>query len=57
MILYCQLCDLFVCKLNRYLSGLVCFSEVSGLVGGVWGAGLAWLGHPSFLDVQRMRDL
>ena len=48
-----QLCYLFVYKSNTHLSGSVCFSEVSGLDGEVWGAGLAKLGQPSFLDAQR----
>lgn len=31
--------------------------EVSGLDGGVWGAGLAWFGYPSFLDMEKTWDL
>lgn len=55
MVLYSQLRSLVVCQLNRCLSSLVCFCELV-----VWKReleGLAWLGHPRFLESQRMWDL
>lgn len=42
MILYCQLCNTFIFKLNRCLSGQLASLKGSGLEGKVWGAVLAW---------------
>lgn len=50
-----QLCNFVVCQINRCFSSLVCFYELV-----VWKREfeeLAWLGHPYFLELERMWDL